>query len=68
MLRSMAVDIQIHVTCHSCAHAVHCWCLWLLMAVGGGWQWWEAAGLTIDGVVMVVGVEVRECANMSDLG
>jgi hypothetical protein len=31
-----------------------------LMAVGGGWRWWEAAGLTVDGVVMVVGVEVRD--------
>jgi hypothetical protein len=55
-----------------------------LMVVGGSWQWWEAVGgggrqlavvggsgldwLTVDGVVMVVGVEVRERVNMSDLG
>jgi hypothetical protein len=63
-----AVNIQIHVMWHSCSHAVHCWCLQLLMAVGGGWRWWEVVGLTIDGVVMMVGVEVSERVNMSDLG
>jgi hypothetical protein len=44
-----------------------CGLLLVFMAVGGSWQWWEAAGLTVDGVVMVVGVEVRERVNMSDL-
>ena len=57
-----------HVTWHSCGHTVCCWCLQLLMVVGGSLRWWEAAGLTVDGVVMVVGVEVRVCVNMSDLG
>ena len=39
------------------------------MVVRGSWQWWEVVGsVTVDGVVMVVGVEVREHVNMSDLG